>query len=155
MSRVRTAVIGVGYLGRFHAQKYAAMDDVDLVGVVDIDASRAREVAHEVGTRPLSRCGDLPEDIDAVSIAVPTTAHAEVAIPLLERGVAVLLEKPISARLDEARAIIDAAARAAQSSRSDISNGSTRRCSSSRAASKTPCSSRPTGSVRSRFAAPM
>lgn len=111
MSRVRAAVIGVGYLGRFHAQKYAAMADVDLVGIVDTDADRAREIAREVGTRPFTSCGGLPENIDAVSIAVPTTAHAEVAIPFLKRGVAVLLEKPISAHLDEARAIIDAAAR--------------------------------------------
>jgi len=110
VNRVRAAVIGVGYLGRFHAQKYAAMDDVELVGVVDIDPSRAREVAREVGSEPYTDCGRLPEGIDAVSIAVPTTVHAEVAIPFLRRGVAVLLEKPISARLDEARAIIDAAA---------------------------------------------
>ncbi len=111
MNRVRAAVIGVGYLGRFHAQKYAAMDDVDLAGVVDTDVARAREIAREVGARPFTACGDLPDDIEAVSIAVPTTAHAEVAIPFLERGVAVLLEKPISARLDEARSIIDAAVR--------------------------------------------
>jgi predicted dehydrogenase len=109
MSTIRAAVIGTGYLGRFHAMKYAAMEDVELVGVVDIDPARAGEIAREVGTEPFTNCGDLPGGIDAVSIAVPTTAHAEVAIPFLRRGVAVLLEKPISARLDEARAIIEAA----------------------------------------------
>ena len=111
MSRVRAAVIGVGYLGRFHAQKFASMDDVDLAAVMDIDPERAREVAREVGSRACASYDELPDDLDAVSIAVPTTVHAEVAIPFLERGVAVLLEKPISARLDEARAIIEAASK--------------------------------------------
>jgi len=111
VSRVRAAVIGVGYLGRFHAQKFASMDDVDLAAVMDIDPERAREVAREVGSRACASYDELPDDLDAVSIAVPTTVHAEVAIPFLERGVAVLLEKPISARLDEARAIIEAASK--------------------------------------------
>ncbi|MFY9398342.1 MAG: Gfo/Idh/MocA family oxidoreductase [Desulfomonilia bacterium] len=109
MSRIRAAVIGTGYLGRFHALKYAAMDDVELVGVVDIDPARAEEVAREASCEPYTNCDDLPGGIDAVSIAVPTTAHAEVAIPFLRRGVSVLLEKPISARIDEARTIIEAA----------------------------------------------
>jgi predicted dehydrogenase len=78
---------------------------------VDTDRSRAREIALEVGSQPYTGCDELPDDLDAVSVAVPTTAHAEMAIPFLERGVAVLLEKPISARMDEARTIIDAASR--------------------------------------------
>ena len=73
MSRVRAAVIGVGYLGRFHAQKFASMDDVDLAAVMDIDPERAREVAREVGSRACASYDELPDDLDAVSIAVPTT----------------------------------------------------------------------------------
>ncbi len=89
---------------------YAGLPGVELVGVVDIDDRAAYKIARKFGTTPYRSLGEIPEGIDAVSIAVPTTAHAEVAIPFLRRGVAVLLEKPISARLDEARAIIDAAA---------------------------------------------
>jgi predicted dehydrogenase len=111
MSMIRAAVIGVGYLGRFHAMKYAAMEDVDFLGVVDIDRQRAEMVASEVGTRAYTDYEGLLDELDAVSVAVPTTAHAQVSIPLLERGIAVLLEKPISADLDEARSITEAAAR--------------------------------------------
>ncbi len=111
MNKLRVAVIGVGYLGRFHAQKYAAMDDVDLVAVVDIDETRAVEIAHEVGSAGRSQVADIIDTLDAVSIAVPTSSHAPVAIPFLEKGISVLLEKPISAHIDEAKALIDAAQR--------------------------------------------
>lgn len=111
MNKVKAAVIGVGYLGRFHAFKYAAMEDVDFLGVVDVDRRRAEAVAQEVGTQAYTEYEGLMDELDAVSIAVPTTAHAAVSIPFLERGIAVLLEKPISASLDEARLIIDAASK--------------------------------------------
>ncbi len=109
MKRIRVAVIGVGYLGRFHAQKYAGLETVDLVGVVDIDARRAQAVAYEVGCPAFSRIEEIREGLDAVSVAVPTSVHAEVAIPLLEQGIAVLLEKPMSASIEEGRRIIAAA----------------------------------------------
>ena len=109
MNRLRVAVIGVGYLGRFHAQKYAAMDDVDLVGVVDIDKNRAEDIAAEVKSNAYSDLLSLTDGLDAVSIAVPTSSHAKVSIPLLEKGINVLLEKPISAQINKAQQIIDAA----------------------------------------------
>jgi len=108
MKKLRAAVIGVGYLGRFHAQKYASMVDVDLVGVVDTDRSRAEHVAHEVETAAYTSVGDIPGPLDAVSIAVPTSCHAEVAVAMLEKGVSTLVEKPIASNLEEARAIIEA-----------------------------------------------
>jgi predicted dehydrogenase len=108
MKKLRAAVIGVGYLGRFHAQKYASMVDVDLVGVVDTDRARAEHVAHEVETAAYTSVDDIPGQLDAVSIAVPTSQHAEVAVSLLEKGVSALVEKPIASTLDEARAIIGA-----------------------------------------------
>ena len=111
MKKLRVAVIGVGYLGRFHAQKYASMDNVDLLGVVDTDMARASEVALEVGTKPFDSLEPLKGLIEAASIAVPTSKHAEVAIPLLEAGVALLLEKPVAGRLEEATAIIEAASK--------------------------------------------
>ncbi|HOS96766.1 MAG TPA: Gfo/Idh/MocA family oxidoreductase [Deltaproteobacteria bacterium] len=108
MRRLKVAVIGVGYLGRFHAQKYAAMDNVDLVGVVDTDLARAEEVAREVGTGAFTSVDPLRDRIEAASVAVPTTLHAEVAIPLLKAGIPVLLEKPIAGTIPEAEAIISA-----------------------------------------------
>ncbi|HOO47335.1 MAG TPA: Gfo/Idh/MocA family oxidoreductase [Deltaproteobacteria bacterium] len=111
MKKIRAAVIGVGYLGRFHAQKYAVMDDVDLVGVIDINAERAKEIAQEVNSSAHTDLSSLIDTLDAVSIAVPTSSHAEVSIPLLEKGIHVLLEKPISAHIHEAQQIIDAATR--------------------------------------------
>lgn len=110
MKKLKAAVIGVGYLGRFHAQKYASMENVDLVAAVDVDKARAEEVAREVGTTACTSM-DPFMGIDAVSIAVPTSLHASVAIPLLEAGVAVLLEKPIASTTGEAAAIIEAAER--------------------------------------------
>ncbi len=109
MSRLRIAVIGVGHLGRFHAAKYAGMKDVDLVGVVDIDESRAKDAAAEFNTRAFTDYRDVLDRVDAVSIAVPTSLHRDVAIPFLKRRVAVLLEKPMASSLEEARDIISAA----------------------------------------------
>ncbi len=109
MERLKVAVIGVGYLGRFHAQKYAAMEDVELVGVVDVDPERAALVAQEVGTRAYGALSEIPVPVQAVSVAVPTSLHAEVAVPLLEKGIAVLLEKPIAADMPAAEAILAAA----------------------------------------------
>ncbi|MBK7877970.1 MAG: Gfo/Idh/MocA family oxidoreductase [Planctomycetes bacterium] len=81
------AVIGVGHLGKFHARIYRENPRAELVAVVDPNAARARELAAELGCAALESASELPADLDAVSIAVPTALHAEVAIPLLERGV--------------------------------------------------------------------
>ena len=102
MSKLRVAVIGVGYLGRFHALIYSRMPDVDLVGVMDSDAERALAVATEAGCRSYSDAGPLLDSVDAVSIVVPTSAHLAVAAPFLERGVHMLMEKPIAASRGEA-----------------------------------------------------
>jgi predicted dehydrogenase len=96
-------VIGVGYLGRFHAQKYAALANAQLVGVVDADPERARQVAQEVGCQPFTSYEELLPQVDAVSIAVPTLQHHQVAKAFLSRGIHVLMEKPITATIDEAR----------------------------------------------------
>ena len=76
---VKTGVIGVGYLGRFHAQKYAKMAGVELVGVADADPQRAAQVADECGTRPFADYRELLPLVDAVSVVVPTVLHHEVA----------------------------------------------------------------------------
>jgi len=109
--RLRAAVIGAGHLGRFHAKIYAEHPLAELVGVVDPLPERARAVASEAGTRACGSVDELPTGLDAVSIAVPTALHAQVAIPLLERGVACLIEKPLAANLEQADLILAAAAR--------------------------------------------
>lgn len=104
--KIRVGVIGVGYLGRFHAQKYAAMDDVTLTGVADIDLARAETVAKECGTVPYADYRELLEQTDAVSIVVPTIYHHQTAMTCLAHGVDILLEKPMTTTLAEADEII-------------------------------------------------
>jgi predicted dehydrogenase len=109
MTKIRAAVIGVGYLGRFHAQKYAALADCELVAVVDADAEAAKRVAAEVGTRPLSDYRQLFGKVDAVSVVTPTQSHAEIAAGLLGSGAHVLVEKPIAETAEQAQQLIDLA----------------------------------------------
>lgn len=104
--KVRVGVVGVGYLGRFHALIYSRMADVELVGVVDADPQRASQVATEAGCPVFPDAGQLAAAVDAVSVVVPTTAHLEVAAPLLRRGVHMLLEKPIAATVEEGLEIV-------------------------------------------------
>lgn len=100
---LRVAVCGAGYLGRFHAQKYAALPGVELVAIVDTDPDRARAVAAETGA-PLacSSVTEVPGRLDAASVVVPNDAHFAVTRALLERGAHVLLEKPVTGNVDQA-----------------------------------------------------
>ena len=109
MKKIRVGVVGVGYLGKFHAEKYAQMPAVELVGVVDINPSRAEKIASQFGTNAFTRSDELFGKVDAVSIAVPTPAHFSVGSEFLEHDVDVLIEKPMTTRLEEADALIDAA----------------------------------------------
>ncbi len=106
MEPVKTAVIGVGYLGRFHAQKYAMLQDSQLVGVVDTDEYQARKVAEECDTEPFFDYRDIIDMVDAVSIVVPTTFHYQVARDFLMAGKHVLLEKPMTVTVEEADELI-------------------------------------------------
>jgi predicted dehydrogenase len=108
---IRVAVIGVGHLGRHHARILAALPGVALAGVYDVDPARARQVASDTGCAIIEHPAALPGMVDAVTIAVPTEAHARVAIPLLEQGIPVLLEKPLARSVEEADAILAAADR--------------------------------------------
>jgi len=108
---LRTAVIGVGYLGRFHAQKYAQLPGSQLVGVVDANFETAGRVAAELKVTAFNNYTELLDRVDAVSIAVPTPLHFEVARAFLERGVHVLVEKPITTTVEDAQALIDLAKR--------------------------------------------
>ncbi len=110
MEKIKVAVIGVGYLGKFHAQKYAAMEDVDLIGVVDIDSFQAETVAGDCGTRSYIDFREIFDEVDAVSVVVPTSHHHEVALACLDRQIDVLVEKPITTTLAEADELIVRAA---------------------------------------------
>jgi predicted dehydrogenase len=109
MDKIRVGVVGVGYLGKFHAEKYHLMDDVQLVGVADIDRSRAEDVASGFGVQAFSDYRELFGRVDAVSIVVPTAAHFSVGSDFLNHDVDVLIEKPITTNLEQADKLINVA----------------------------------------------
>jgi predicted dehydrogenase len=108
---LRMAVIGVGHLGRHHARILSTLPGVELVAVVDRNGARAEEVASAHGTRPEFDAEGLPGRVDAVTVAVPTEQHADVALRFLARGVPVLVEKPMARTIAEADAMIAAASK--------------------------------------------
>jgi predicted dehydrogenase len=110
-ARLPIGVVGVGALGRHHARHLSLLGEAELVGVYDRDAGRGAAVAAELGTRAFRDLDGLLERVEGVTVAVPTPAHAEVGLRALDRGVPVLMEKPLTATLEEADALIAAAAR--------------------------------------------
>jgi len=104
--RVPVAVVGVGHLGSQHARIYASLPEAELVAVVDRDESRAREIGKKYKVPGLADHRELPQAVRAVSVVVPTSDHSAVAGPLLESGRHVLVEKPMTKTLDEARALV-------------------------------------------------
>jgi predicted dehydrogenase len=110
--RLNVGVVGAGYLGRFHARIYAAMPDVDLVGVADVDADTARSVAELCGCAAFTDASELLDRVDAVSIVVPTSLHLEIARPFLERGIHMLMEKPLAPSYEESLALVELAEKA-------------------------------------------
>jgi predicted dehydrogenase len=109
MNKIRAAVIGVGYLGRFHAQKYAQLAGCELVAVVDGREEVRQAVAAEVKTRAIADYRELLGKVDAVSVVTPTPAHFAIADAFLEAGAHVLVEKPITETPEQARALIERA----------------------------------------------
>ncbi len=103
---MKVGVIGVGYLGKYHAQKYANIDNVKLVGVADIDLAAAESVAKENACKAYSNYLELLQDVDAVSVVVPTSLHYDVALDCIAAGVDMLLEKPVTTTVAEADEII-------------------------------------------------
>jgi predicted dehydrogenase len=110
MHKLRVGVVGVGYLGRFHVEKFAQMADVELVGVADIDPVRVGSVAKMFHTQPYRDYRELLGRVEAVSIVVPTTRHFDVSRDFLRQGVDVMIEKPITTTIDEADELIRIAA---------------------------------------------
>ena len=104
--KLRTAVLGVGYLGQFHAQKHKASPYAELVGVFDASADRAKKIAGDLGVEPMTNLQQLQGKVDAVTIAASTQAHYELALWCLDHGIHVNVEKPIAAELRQADELV-------------------------------------------------
>lgn len=111
MQRLRMAVIGVGHLGQHHARILAAMPEVELVGVADANASQAQLIAQRHGCRDFTHYGALLDCVDAACIVVNTTWHHSVAKPFLDRGIHLLIEKPIATTVEQADDLLASARR--------------------------------------------
>lgn len=103
---IRTVVVGVGYLGQWHARKIASLKSVKLVGVVDKNFERAKELGGELGCTAFENVKDVPDEIESAIVAVPTERHYEVANALLDKGAHILVEKPFTGLPDLAKKII-------------------------------------------------
>ncbi len=108
MANMRAGVAGAGSMGRNHARIYSLLDGVELAVVYDADRARAEAVVAEFGGRAVDTLEELASCCDLASVAVPTVAHREVGCSLLEKGLHVLIEKPIAATVDDAKALVDA-----------------------------------------------
>jgi predicted dehydrogenase len=106
VEKIKVGVVGVGYFGQFHAEKYAKKEGVELVGVVDINNSRAKEIAKRYQAQFFSHHADLFNKVQAISIAVPTPFHYKMTKDFFLQGIDVLLEKPISNTVDQADELI-------------------------------------------------
>ena len=111
MKTIKVGVLGVGYLGRFHAQKYAAMENVELVGVADTDSAQANTIAEECNCHPFSDYQQLLPLVDAVSVVVPTSLHHQVTKDCLDQSVDVMVEKPFTTTLEQADELIELASK--------------------------------------------
>lgn len=105
-TKLKCAVIGAGYLGKFHAEKYVSLEACELVAVVDINRQAAEEVAEKNGAQPLTDYNSILGNVDAVSIVIPTSLHHSVSRDFLNAGVHVLLEKPMTVTVEEADELI-------------------------------------------------
>ena len=106
---LKVAVVGVGHLGKWHADKYAAASDCELVAVVDNNTANAREVAQKLGVEVYSDYRDIIPLVDAISLVVPTSLHYKIAREFLEAGIHCLIEKPITESIAEAEILIEIA----------------------------------------------
>ena len=106
MDKIRTAVIGVGKMGAIHAKVYSQLDQSRLVAVVDTDSDRANKLAQQYACDAISDCSELIGKVDAVTISAPTVAHHDLAKLFIENGVAVMIEKPLAASVQQGRQIV-------------------------------------------------
>jgi predicted dehydrogenase len=106
MKKMRIGVVGTGHLGRFHTKIYSQLDEAELVGVYDLNQDKAKRVAQEFGTNCFSELEQLLKEIEAASLVVPTSSHFEVGKEILENGIHLLIEKPISQSVEQAEKLV-------------------------------------------------
>ncbi|MEK6570615.1 MAG: Gfo/Idh/MocA family oxidoreductase, partial [Bacteroidota bacterium] len=104
--RVKIGVVGVGHLGSLHAKMLSEMQDVEFIGVYDIDAEKNMAVAQEFGVKPYLTYDELLEGVEAISIATPTSTHFGIAAKALEKKVHTFIEKPLTETVDEAEQLV-------------------------------------------------
>lgn len=104
--RIKVGVFGVGALGQHHARIYAQLPETDLVGVYDVDQARAAQLAGQHGCRAFASMDELAASVEAASVVVPTHLHHQVALALMERGLHLLVEKPIASSTEEAEQMV-------------------------------------------------
>ncbi|OGT47913.1 MAG: UDP-N-acetyl-D-glucosamine dehydrogenase [Gammaproteobacteria bacterium RIFCSPHIGHO2_12_FULL_38_11] len=109
MNTIKTAVIGTGYLGKYHVEKLATLMQSQLVAICDIDASHATELSEKYAVAATDQYQTLVDKVDAVNIATPTASHFDIAQFFLENGVHVFIEKPITTTIEQADALIQIA----------------------------------------------
>lgn len=109
MNKIRCAVIGVGYLGRFHAQKYQMLDEAELVAVCDVNPQTTEAISKELNVPAYNDYREIFGKVDAVSIAATTNQHYEIAKDCLSQGLHVLIEKPITQTVEQANELIELA----------------------------------------------
>ena len=109
MDIIKVGVIGAGAMGKSHARIYSEMANTELVAVCDKDEAEVKEVSEKYNAKPFTDYKEINDDLDAVSICVPTKLHKDVALFFIKKGINVIVEKPIANNLDEAKELIDAA----------------------------------------------
>ena len=109
MNKIRTAVIGGGKMGSIHARVYSTLNTAELLAIVDTDKQRAEKLAAEYNCKALSGYEELIGSVDAVTISTPTQAHYEVAKTFITAGIAVMIEKPLAASIQQGKELVDLA----------------------------------------------
>jgi len=109
MDKINVAVIGVGAMGKSHARIYSDMDKVNLIGVCDADSKLAKDIAEKYNAQSFTDYKEINLDLDAVSVCVPTKLHKEIALYFINKGVNVIVEKPIAENVSEAKEIVESA----------------------------------------------
>jgi predicted dehydrogenase len=110
MNKLRVGVVGVGHIGSNHARLYSEIDTADFAAVYDVDLARAKAIAEKFGAKAAKSLDEFAERVDAASVATPTSSHHEIALPLLQRGKHLLIEKPITENTAHANELADLAA---------------------------------------------
>jgi predicted dehydrogenase len=110
MEKIRTAVVGAGKMGGFHSRVYSELDYVELVGIADLDMDKATALAEKYSCKAFGNPAELVGKVDAVTISAPTIHHLELAEMFIGAGIAVLIEKPLAATIEQGQRIVDLAA---------------------------------------------